>query len=192
MEKVCRICLSNSDGMVDIFGEEQPEEEISLADMLNECIECKIRVDDNFPKLICWTCYLDAQTAYKFKRKCDQSYKLLTLKQEEQQHKQFLVDPVDEFCAILEELSKPDDNFVKEEPDENCDEEVVSPSTPERDSQQDAEEEEEELELPKTPPQQPQQSFDELMSPPFYRVPGTRLQPKIFSDASIGKNKRNR
>ncbi|XP_034104794.1 zinc finger protein 771-like [Drosophila albomicans] len=180
MEKVCRVCLNNSDGMVDIFGEEQPEEEeISLADMLNECIDCKIRVDDNFPKWICWTCYLDAQIAFKFKRKCDQSYKLLTLKQEEQQHKQFPVDP-DEFCAILEELSKPDENVVKEEPDENCDcEEAVAPSTPERDPQQDAEEEEEEQELPKTPRQQPQQSFDELMSPPFtgFREPDSSPSP---------------
>ncbi|KAH8372193.1 hypothetical protein KR093_010543, partial [Drosophila rubida] len=172
MEQICRVCLTNSGALVDIFGEQQPEEEISLADMLNECIECKIREDDELTKMICLACYLDAQIAFKFKRKCDQSYKLLTMKQE--QHKQFGVDP-DEFCAMLEaedwELPKRDPNEIKVELEESCEQAAPNspaPNTPQISAVQEAEPQETGEELAKTPQHNIAEiNFDENMSPPF-------------------------
>lgn len=97
MERICRVCLNNSDTLVEIFNEGQNDEEISLAEMLNECAECKIKIDDELPKMICLTCSLDAQRAFKFKRRYEQSYKLLTLKVEK---RELEVDA--DFCDLLE------------------------------------------------------------------------------------------
>ncbi|KAH8261224.1 hypothetical protein KR044_005635, partial [Drosophila immigrans] len=177
MAQICRVCLTSSDALVDIFGEQQPEEEAtSLADMLNECIEFKIRIEDKFPKMICLACYLDAQIAFKFKRKCDQSYKVLTIKEEQ---KLFTIDP-DEFCAMLEEedweFSKRDTIVVKEELEdqESCEQApntsescVVEEEPPEAADEQ-----------PKTPEHNScEQSFDENMSPPFAGFKETDASP---------------
>ncbi|EDW69549.2 zinc finger protein Paris [Drosophila virilis] len=75
MEQVCRICMSSCVTLVEIFAErQQPEEEPSLAEMLNECVDCEVNPDDPLPKQICLSCVLDAQNAFKFKRTCEQSH----------------------------------------------------------------------------------------------------------------------
>lgn len=67
--------MSSCVTLVEIFAErQQPEEEPSLAEMLNECVDCEVKPDDAFPKQICLSCVLDAQNAFKFKRTCEQSY----------------------------------------------------------------------------------------------------------------------
>ncbi|XP_064545098.1 zinc finger protein 431-like [Drosophila montana] len=98
MDQICRICLSGSASLMEIFGErEQSEDEPSLADILNECADCRVKSDDTFPKMICLPCTADAQTAFKFKRRCEHSYKLLSLKVE----KRAVEVDVDAFCDML-------------------------------------------------------------------------------------------
>lgn len=75
MEQVCRTCMTSSVALVDIFTDQK---EPSLADMLNECVEYKIKLDDQLPKKICLACICDVQTAFGFKRKCEKSHQVLS------------------------------------------------------------------------------------------------------------------
>ncbi|EDV97839.1 zinc finger protein 1 homolog [Drosophila grimshawi] len=85
MEKICRFCLSDTETLVDIFDDrEKSAEEPSLAEMLNECVESKVKSEDKLPKKICLPCRSDARTAFNFKRRCEHSNKLLTLKVEKE------------------------------------------------------------------------------------------------------------
>lgn len=80
MDAVCRICMDNSVALVDIFEEgtpSAPSEKPSLADMLNECAGCKVKLDDPLPKQICDTCVLDCLNAFRFKRTSQQSHERL-------------------------------------------------------------------------------------------------------------------
>ncbi|KAH8405026.1 hypothetical protein KR222_005086, partial [Zaprionus bogoriensis] len=137
MENICRICLSDSQILVNIFEQREASDGLSLSEMVNECADCQLRSDDNLPKMICTGCTQDARTAYAFKRRCEQSYKLLTMKAEK---KEFDVD-LDAFCDMLEkenwELPKryPDEDCVKVEAAEVQDEaiedeEECPPNTP--------------------------------------------------------------
>lgn len=75
MENVCRVCTNSTVTLVDIFTQrEQTDEELCLAEILNECVHCNVRADDSLPKLICLSCILDAQNAFHFKRRCEQSH----------------------------------------------------------------------------------------------------------------------
>jgi len=76
MEQVCRTCTSTSVNLIDIFDEQhhQEEEELSLAEMLNECVSSQIIRDDQLPKQICLACILAAQNAFRFKRRCEESH----------------------------------------------------------------------------------------------------------------------
>ncbi|XP_017859694.1 PREDICTED: zinc finger protein 501-like isoform X2 [Drosophila arizonae] len=76
MDEVCRVCTSSAVTLVDIFAkrDQSDESEPCLAEMLNECVDCLVRRDDPFPKQICLSCVLAAQNAYRFKRRCEQSY----------------------------------------------------------------------------------------------------------------------
>lgn len=166
MEPVCRVCLCSSDTLLEIFGERQNAEETSLADMMNECAECKVKIDDNLSKMICLACSLDAQAAFKFKRKYEQSYKLLTLKEEK---KVFEMDD-DDFCDMLaaEEWDLPkrvDVDCIKIELDDS----------PERENFQNLQEKEapnppeigSESEDGSHTPTNSEKSFPDGMSPPF-------------------------
>lgn len=78
MEQACRVCMSNSVTLVDIFTKPPVmKREPSLADMLNSFISaCKVKPDDPLPKKICLTCVIEAKNAFKFKAKCERSQKL--------------------------------------------------------------------------------------------------------------------
>lgn len=72
MEDVCRLCTKTTDALTNIF-DEQTEEEPNLAEMLNECFVFQINEGDRLPKQICQSCVHAAQSAYEFKRKCEES-----------------------------------------------------------------------------------------------------------------------
>lgn len=78
MEQACRVCMSNSVTLVDIFTKPPVmKREPSLADMLNSFIcAWKVKPDDPLPKKICLTCVIEAKNAFKFKAKCERSQKL--------------------------------------------------------------------------------------------------------------------
>lgn len=120
MEHICRICLADSDALMSIFEQGEQPEVPSLADMVSQCVDCPVKSDDNLPNMICAGCTQDAQTAYKFKRRCEQSYTLLTMKAE---RKGMNVN-LDELCDMLEaedwQLPNryPDLDCIKVEPDD--------------------------------------------------------------------------
>lgn len=77
MEETCRVCMSNSVTLVDIFTKPHlAKGEPSLAYMLNACIKCEVKPDDPLPKKICLTCAIEAKNAFQFKTKCERSYNL--------------------------------------------------------------------------------------------------------------------
>lgn len=66
MDQLCRICMSGAGDLLDIFvvGAESP----SLEEMINECVDVKIKCDDPYPKKICDICMGDVHCAYRFKK----------------------------------------------------------------------------------------------------------------------------
>lgn len=120
MEVICRICLADSDALMSIFEQGEQSDMPSLADMVSQCVDCPVKNDDNLPNMICAGCTQDAQTAYKFKRRCEQSYTVLTMKAERNEMNVNL----EELCDMLEaenwELPKrfPDLDCIKVEPEE--------------------------------------------------------------------------
>ncbi|XP_023170624.2 zinc finger protein 425-like [Drosophila hydei] len=78
---VCRACMSSSHTLVDIFCDRPlADYEFSLAEMLNELVDFKVDRDDKLPQRICVTCGLNAQIAFKFKRRFQLSHQLLCMK----------------------------------------------------------------------------------------------------------------
>ncbi|XP_030241465.1 uncharacterized zinc finger protein CG2678, partial [Drosophila navojoa] len=79
--EICRICLNASKTLVNIFALREQihngQSEPSLADMLNACAACHIKINDGLPQQICLSCVLSAQNAYRFKRKCEENYQQL-------------------------------------------------------------------------------------------------------------------
>lgn len=75
MYPVCRVCMTGSGVLVDIFTKER-ETFPSLEFMINECVEVKVTRKDKFPKHICKICLSDVHAAFRFKRNYE-----LTLKQ---------------------------------------------------------------------------------------------------------------
>ncbi|KAH8366252.1 hypothetical protein KR093_010989 [Drosophila rubida] len=77
MAEVCRICMDESDGHLDIFGDQgETAREPSLLDMLNECVAHKVQRNDPLPKKICSSCVSDCLNAFRFRRVCEESYQL--------------------------------------------------------------------------------------------------------------------
>lgn len=52
----------------------------TLAEKIMECVRCDIQENDNLPQKICIKCILDAETAFQFKRTCEQSLLILNTK----------------------------------------------------------------------------------------------------------------
>ncbi|XP_032599394.1 uncharacterized zinc finger protein CG2678 [Drosophila grimshawi] len=78
--EICRVCMSSSVRLVDIFLDRPlPDDQYSLADILNELVDFKVKRDDNLPKKICISCGLNAQIAFTFLRRFQQSYQLLCM-----------------------------------------------------------------------------------------------------------------
>ncbi|XP_030563454.1 zinc finger protein 774-like isoform X1 [Drosophila novamexicana] len=84
---VCRVCMARESGpsvkLINIF-DWSPEVAVMeddmgigstrLDDMLNECTNCEVKLDDELPKKICMRCVIDAQQAFKFRRLCNHTY----------------------------------------------------------------------------------------------------------------------
>ncbi|TDG47617.1 hypothetical protein AWZ03_005915 [Drosophila navojoa] len=78
---ICRACMSESHTLVDIFCDRPlADYEFSVAEMLNELVDFKIARDDKLPQKICVSCGLNAQIAFRFKRRLQQSHQLLCMK----------------------------------------------------------------------------------------------------------------
>ncbi|XP_030571097.1 zinc finger protein 2 homolog [Drosophila novamexicana] len=100
MEEACRICTSNCVSLVNIF--DQLEQDPPLADMLKECGNCKISPNDPLPQNICLACILDAQNAFQFKRRCEQSqqYFWLLLETENKKNSEWVKDVPPSQCSL--------------------------------------------------------------------------------------------
>lgn len=75
MEHVCRACMANSEELLDIFLDQRKP---SLLEILLECIDSEINADDGLPKNLCPSCISDAEAAFAFKRRYENSRKVLT------------------------------------------------------------------------------------------------------------------
>ncbi|KAH8302171.1 hypothetical protein KR044_003672 [Drosophila immigrans] len=93
-QEICRVCLNSTVTLVDIFAKreqiDQHNPEPCLADMLNEIAVCHVNLDDTFPQHICLSCVLSAQNAWRFKRRCEASYRQLQEHQLQWQQEQLL------------------------------------------------------------------------------------------------------
>lgn len=56
------------------------QSDATLAEKIMECVRCDIQENDNLPQKICIKCILDAETAFQFKRTCEQSLLILNTK----------------------------------------------------------------------------------------------------------------
>lgn len=67
---------------MDMFAKRTTESETepSLAQKIMECVRCDIHENDHMPQKICISCILNAETAFKFKRTCEQSQQILSSK----------------------------------------------------------------------------------------------------------------
>lgn len=82
MQQICRICMSSSLTLMDIFAQRicETKTDSSLAQKLMECVRCAIKMDDNLPQKI-----FHFESAFIFKRKCEQSHKILTFRLRERE-----------------------------------------------------------------------------------------------------------
>jgi len=71
MDPACRVCLTRSGVLVDIFTRVR-EPFPSLAHMINNCAFVKVKRNDKLPKQICKNCISDVHSAFRLK----QNYKL--------------------------------------------------------------------------------------------------------------------
>lgn len=78
MEDICRICLSNS-ALLNIFPRKGTAFETgpSLVQKIMECVQYEIQENDNLPQQICIKCILNAESAFQFKRTCEQTQLVL-------------------------------------------------------------------------------------------------------------------
>ncbi|KRF85069.1 uncharacterized protein Dvir_GJ17135 [Drosophila virilis] len=75
-----RIVHTGEPDLVDLFAETKLSDcELTLADMLNECVNNHVKPEDKLTKKICSSCISDVKTAYKLKRNAEDSHKLLSM-----------------------------------------------------------------------------------------------------------------
>ncbi|XP_039501941.1 zinc finger protein 879 isoform X1 [Drosophila santomea] len=114
MENKCRVCLTDSENMVNIF-EEKLDLGISIAHMISKCTGLKIEKKDSFPVAICPPCLEDAHSAFAIMETYERSYQIF----------REVLDAVLEEDEIIE-LSDSDEGVLIEEEEE---EEVHSEGT---------------------------------------------------------------
>lgn len=66
MDRVCRVCMSGAGTLRNIYN--TLSESPSIEEMINACVEVKMKRDDQFPKKICQICIADLHAAYRFKK----------------------------------------------------------------------------------------------------------------------------
>lgn len=81
MEALCRICFSTS-ALVDIFPNKMSffKTDALLVQQIMEFVKCDIKENDNQSQKICIKCIMNAETAFKFKRMCEQTQLILNSK----------------------------------------------------------------------------------------------------------------
>ncbi|XP_032591815.1 zinc finger protein 808-like isoform X1 [Drosophila grimshawi] len=121
--EMCRICLNDTVTLVEIFARREQTHkanpEPSLAEMLNECADCHIKFNDSLPQQICLNCVLSAQNAFRFKRKCEQSYQQLRANREERQKRAAIKTPTKKVPSkkeLLDVLDIKQEHEIKVEP----------------------------------------------------------------------------
>ncbi|XP_017103616.2 zinc finger protein OZF [Drosophila bipectinata] len=129
MDQLCRICGSNSVTLVGIFDKRQQcwfngELEPSLADMIAVCANVQLHPGDSLPQNICMTCVLDAQTAYRFKLKCERSNEDFYLAITKQQETKEEADAEELFIVKKLELDNLPMDSQQEEPEVIISEEI--------------------------------------------------------------------
>ncbi|KAL7734829.1 hypothetical protein ACLKA6_011110 [Drosophila palustris] len=117
MKPVCRVCMSSSVTLVELFSEKsQGKEKPSLVEMLTECVNCEVKRDDPLPKKICLSCVISTQNAFTFKRKCEASHQHFWRMLNEEQKQQQSDDETNNDEWITDEL-----DCIKSEDDESID-----------------------------------------------------------------------
>ncbi|XP_066995802.1 zinc finger protein pita [Anabrus simplex] len=73
MNDLCRLCLSESDGTLPIFGEEESGglSSVPLSFRILACVSVEVSPSDGLPSLICKNCLNDINHWHEFKQKCD-------------------------------------------------------------------------------------------------------------------------
>lgn len=66
----CRTCLGRSEQMMNIKQQLLYPEKLSIAEILLDCTEIFISIDDALPQTICSDCAQKAKEAFDFKKTC--------------------------------------------------------------------------------------------------------------------------
>ncbi|XP_002135404.2 zinc finger protein 1 homolog [Drosophila pseudoobscura] len=84
ISNMCIVCREISDFLVGIYSktrfwlhesEREKEQELCLADMINECSGCKVKLLDGFPAYMCVRCVGAMNAAFRLKRQYEESYR---------------------------------------------------------------------------------------------------------------------
>ncbi|XP_030571957.1 zinc finger protein 708-like [Drosophila novamexicana] len=125
MNNVCRVCMGTVD-LVNIFADGNMSEcELTLAEVLNECVTYPVKPDDKLTKKICSSCISDVKTAYRLKRNAGDSHKLLSMS---------LMETEDFIDMLAEEDWELVKVMIKQDVDERSELEVPVESIQERQS----------------------------------------------------------
>ncbi|XP_064545416.1 uncharacterized protein LOC135433330 [Drosophila montana] len=90
MDRVCRVCMCSKD-LVDIFAEGKLSDcELTLAEMLNECVKHQVKPTDKLTKKICRSCISDVKIANRLKRNAENSHKRLNNSLQETDLEEFI------------------------------------------------------------------------------------------------------
>ncbi|KAM8708208.1 hypothetical protein ACLKA7_015218 [Drosophila subpalustris] len=109
MDGHCRVCMG-SESLRDMFNKEQlPKDELSIAEMLSDCVNAEISPDDNFSKKICSSCILDTQIAIRLKRRYEKNNQSIKLKQEILENDEFINSLECEDWTLIERDPKSSD-----------------------------------------------------------------------------------
>lgn len=97
----------------------------TLAEKIMECVRCDIQENDNLPQKICIKCILDAETAFQFKRTCEQS--LLILNTKVKQEKVYELDE-----TIVLEANEKEETFTAHKTSESGSSDMILCDEPEK------------------------------------------------------------
>ncbi|XP_017138454.1 zinc finger protein 425 isoform X2 [Drosophila miranda] len=84
ISNMCIVCREISDFLVCIYSktrfwlhesEREKEQELCLADMINECSGCKVKLLDGFPAYMCVRCVGATKAAFRLKRQYEESHR---------------------------------------------------------------------------------------------------------------------
>jgi rubrerythrin len=110
LNKICRVCLSESEQMYSIYSElyeVQTEVDVPcIYEILIGISSIKVQADDGLPSMICVKCIDMAHTSFKFQKQCNQSQIILDAYMK--QYPQIKTEISIEDLSTLEEINKND------------------------------------------------------------------------------------